>query len=75
MLALGVNVLGNSPAFDCSHSVSVFVRRSPPGYPSGNDMVATSGFPRLPHCFTRVRWTAEFGVRRLVVVPSLLAKR
>jgi hypothetical protein len=60
MLALGVNVLGNSPAFDCSRSVSVFVRRSPPNTPRASDTVATSGFPRLPLCFTRVQWTAEF---------------
>jgi hypothetical protein len=46
-----------------------------PRIPPGVDMVATSGFPRLPLCFTRVRWTAEFGVRGLVTVPSLLAKR
>jgi hypothetical protein len=30
---LGVNVLGNSPAFDGSRSVPVFVRRSPPNTP------------------------------------------
>ncbi len=60
MLAFGVNVLGNSPAFDCPRSVSVFICRSPPEYPSGGDTVATSGFPRLPLCFPRDRWTAEF---------------
>jgi hypothetical protein len=41
----------------------------------GGDTVATSGFPLLPLRFTRDRWTAEFGVRGLVTVPSLLAKR
>jgi hypothetical protein len=46
-----------------------------PQIPWGGDMVATSGFPLLPVCFTRDRWTAEFGVRGLVTVPSLLAKR
>jgi hypothetical protein len=30
-----------------------------PGYPSGSDTVATSGFSRLPLCFTCVRWTAR----------------
>jgi hypothetical protein len=45
-----------------------------PRIPLGGDTVATSGFPRLPLCFTHVRWTAEFGVRGLVTVPSLLAK-
>ncbi len=39
-----------------------------PKYPSGRDTVATSGFPRLSLCFTRVWWTAEFGIRRLVAV-------
>jgi hypothetical protein len=46
-----------------------------PQIPPGGDTVATSGFPRLPLCFTRDRWTAEFGVHRLVTVPSLLAKQ
>jgi hypothetical protein len=31
--SLGLNVLGNSPAFDASRSVSVFVRWSPPSTP------------------------------------------
>jgi hypothetical protein len=72
MLVLGVNVLGNSPAFDCSCSVSVFVHWSTHGYPFGGDTVAISGFPRLPLCFTG---DAAFGVRGLVIVPSLVAKR
>ncbi len=46
-----------------------------PRIPPGGDTVATSGFPPLFLCFTRVRWTAEFGVCGLVIVPSLLAKR
>jgi hypothetical protein len=46
-----------------------------PRIPPGGDTVATSGFPPLLLCFTRDRWTAEFGVRRLVTAPSLLAKR
>jgi hypothetical protein len=46
-----------------------------PQIPPGSDTVATSGFLLLPLCFTHVRWTAEFGVRGLVTVPSLLAKR
>ncbi len=46
-----------------------------PRVPPGGDTVATFGFPLLPLCFTRVRWTAEFGVCGLVTVPSLLAKR
>jgi hypothetical protein len=46
-----------------------------PRIPSGGDTVATSGFPPLLLCFTRDRWTAEFGVPGLVTVPSLLAKR
>jgi hypothetical protein len=46
-----------------------------PRLPPGGDTVATSGFPSLLPCFTRDRWTAEFGVRGLVTVPSLLAKR
>jgi hypothetical protein len=46
-----------------------------PQIPPGGDTVATSGFPRLPLCFTRDRWTAEFGVCGLVTVLSLLAKR
>ncbi len=46
-----------------------------PRIPPGGDRVATSGFPRLLLCFTRVWWTAEYGVRGLVTVPSLLAKR
>jgi hypothetical protein len=46
-----------------------------PRIPLGSDTVATSGFPLLPLCFTCDRWTAEFGVRGLVTVPSLLAKR
>jgi hypothetical protein len=66
---------GNSPPFDCSRSVSVFVRGSPLNTPRTNDTVATSGFPRLPLCFTRDWWTAKIGVRGLVTVPSLLAKR
>jgi hypothetical protein len=46
----------------------------PPNTPRASDTVATSGFPRLPLCFTRDRWTEEFGVRGLLVtVPSLLA--
>jgi hypothetical protein len=46
-----------------------------PRIPPGGDMVASSGFPPLLLCFTRDRWTAELGVRGLVTVPSLLAKR
>jgi hypothetical protein len=46
-----------------------------PRVPPGGDTVAISGFPVLPLCFTRDRWTAEFGVRGLVTIPSLLAKR
>jgi hypothetical protein len=46
-----------------------------PRIPPGGDTVATSGFPRLPLCFMRDRWTAEFGVRGLVTVSSLLAKQ
>jgi hypothetical protein len=33
MRSLGLDVLGNSPAFDASRSVSVFVRWSPPSTP------------------------------------------
>ncbi len=46
-----------------------------PRIPPGGDTVATSGFPRLLLCFTRDRWTAEFGVHQLVTVPILLAKQ
>jgi hypothetical protein len=46
-----------------------------PQIPPGGDTVATSGFPPLLLCFTRHWWTAEFGGRGLVTVPSLLAKR
>ncbi len=46
-----------------------------PQIPLGGDTVATIGFPRLPLCFTRDWWTAEFGVLKLVTVPSLLAKQ
>ncbi len=46
--------------------------RVPPG---GDTSVAISGFPLLPLCFTRDRWTIELGVRGLVTIPSLLAKR
>jgi hypothetical protein len=72
--SLGVDVLGNSPAFNASRSVSVFVRWSPPSTPGG-DTVATSGFPLPPLWFTCVLWTAEFGVRGVVTVPSLLVMR
>jgi hypothetical protein len=74
-LALGVNALGNSPAFDCSRSVSVFVRRSPPNTPRASVRVATSGFTRLPLCFTRVWWTAEFGARELPLSQISSPKR
>ncbi len=72
-----VNVLGNSPAFDCSHSVCVYsyAGHVPPNTPRASDTVATSGFLRLPLCFTRDRWTAEFGAHGLVTVPSLFAKQ
>ncbi len=43
MLALGVNVFGNSPPFECSCSVPVFVRRLPPNTPRDSDTVATAG--------------------------------
>jgi hypothetical protein len=47
-----------------------------PRVPPGGDTVTTSGFPLPPSLFhARDRWTAEFGVRGLVTVPSLLAKR
>jgi hypothetical protein len=72
--SLGLNVLGNSPAFDASRS-SLSSYAGHPRVPPGGDTVATSGFPLPPLCFTRVRWTAKFGVRGLVTVPSLLAKR
>jgi hypothetical protein len=45
-----------------------------PNTPRASYTVATFGFPRLYLCLTRDRWTAEFGVRGLVTVPSLLAK-
>ncbi len=48
---------------------------SHPRIPPDGDTVATSGFPPLLLCFVRDRWTAEFGVRGLVTVLSLLAKR
>jgi hypothetical protein len=60
-------------------SIALVLSLSPyaahPRIPPGGDTVATSGFPRLPLCFTRDRWTAEFGVRGLVTVLNLLAKR
>ncbi len=68
---LGVNVSGNSPPFDCSRSVSVFVRWSTP------ERWFSSRFwhPVLSLCFTHVRRTARVHDRGLVIVPSLLAKR
>ncbi len=69
------NVLGKSPAFDCSCSVSILAHCSPPNTPWASDMVATSGFTRLPLCFTRVWWTAEFGDCELAIVPNQLAKQ
>jgi hypothetical protein len=74
MLALGVYFLGISPAFDCSGSVTVLVRRSPLNTPRASDTVATFGFTRLPLCFTRVRQTAIWRLW-LAIVPNLLAKR
>ncbi len=71
----GVNVLGNSLAFNCSRSVSILPRCSPLNTPQASDMVATSGFTRLPLCFTRVQWTAEFHNCELAIVPNQLAKR
>ncbi len=55
--------------------LSLSLYAGPPRIPPGGDTVATSGFPPLLLCFTRDRWTAEFGARRLVTVLSLLAKR
>jgi hypothetical protein len=49
-LALGVNVLGNSPAFDCSCSVPVFVRRSPPNTP-GRWYGSHFWLPKTPSLF------------------------
>jgi hypothetical protein len=73
--SLGLNVLGNSPAFDASRSVSVFVRWSPPSTP-GRWYSSHFWLPATLSLFhARDRWTAEFGVRELVTVPSLLAKR
>jgi hypothetical protein len=46
-----------------------------PQVPPGGDTVDISGFLLLPLCFTRDRWTAELGVRGLVTIPNLLAKR
>ncbi len=47
-----------------------------PRVPPGGDTVAASGFPLPSSLFhTRDRWTAEFGVRGLVTIPSLLVKR
>jgi hypothetical protein len=67
--------LGETPGFDCSRYVSVLAHRSPPNTPWASDTVATFGFTRLPLCFTRVRWTAEFGARELAIVSNQLAKR
>ena len=47
-----------------------------PNTPWASDMVATSGFTQLPLCFTRIRWTAEFGGREhIAIVPNQLGKR
>jgi hypothetical protein len=67
--------LGNSLGFDSSRSVSIFARRSPPNTPWARDTVATSGFTRLPLCFTHVWWAVEFGACELAIVPNQLAKR
>ncbi len=73
-LAHDVNVLGNPPGFDCSRSVSILARRSPPNTPRASETVATSCFTRHFLCFTHIWWTAEFGARELAIVPNQLAK-
>jgi hypothetical protein len=75
MLAHGVNFLGVPPGFDCSRSVSVLARWSPPNTPQASDTVATSGFTRLPLCFKHIWWTAESGGRELAIALNQLAKR